>query len=108
MIWLIIIPLCGPILQVRTFKISVGLKFQDRAECGNNRVIINAGATRRCLYPLEVYNCVILYYLIRKVTAYNYLVSQSNYHDPDIPSVPLYNYLFIIYGIYLDTKIKLT
>ena len=22
-------------LQVRTFKISVGLKFQDRAECGN-------------------------------------------------------------------------
>ena len=29
----IIMPLCGHILQVRTFKISVGLKFQDRAEC---------------------------------------------------------------------------
>ena len=33
---LIIMPLCGPILQVRTFKISDRLKFQDRAECGKS------------------------------------------------------------------------
>ena len=33
--WSIIMPLCGPTLQVRTFKISVGLTFQDRVECGN-------------------------------------------------------------------------
>ena len=30
-----IIPLRGPILQAETFQISVGLKFQDRTECGN-------------------------------------------------------------------------
>ena len=35
LLWSIIMPLCGPILQVRTFKISVRLKFQDRAKCGN-------------------------------------------------------------------------
>ena len=33
-----IMPLCGPILQAETCqRFSAELRFQDRAECGNNR-----------------------------------------------------------------------
>ena len=32
----ILMPLCGPILQDELTRFSVELKFQDRAECGNN------------------------------------------------------------------------
>ena len=37
---LIIMPLCGPILQVKTFSkiFNYKLKFSDRAECGKNLV----------------------------------------------------------------------
>ena len=37
---LIIMPLCGPILQVKTFSkiFNYKLKFSDRAECGKNAV----------------------------------------------------------------------